>query len=359
MNNNPPTPPTTTSKCLNKRARNARRERQEIRRLRSKQNSNPNTNTQKMTPKPQVVPVNKILVSSRDVVVNEEKSLSYLLHGSVSVCGRRREMEDAVTIAPGFLSSKVVVYDFFGVYDGHGGSGVAKLCRERLHRVLAEEIGGGGGDHNISDVDWERSMCASFSRMDNEVNGGHEGEDQDSESGSLRTTGSTAVVAIVGIEKVVVANCGDSRAVLFHGGVAVPLSNDHKRVEAAGGRVLEWNGPRILGVLATSRSIGDYYLKPYVISKPEVTVHERTLNDEFLILASDGLWDVMTNEVACEVVRRCLSGQLARRYSKTVDGSGAAEAAAVLVELAMARGSKDNISVLVVELKRNVNGCCE
>lgn len=128
---------------------------------------------------------------------------------------------------------------------------------------------------------------------------------------------------------------------------------------------------------------GDHYLKPYVISDPEVTVTKRTSRDEFLILASDGLWDVVSNDVACHVVRRCLSGQIKREVVVDADhqvllmngkktyycdtdtaedvivgrtrggnNPASAAAAAVLAELAMARGSRDNISIIVVELRR-------
>ncbi|KAF3448697.1 hypothetical protein FNV43_RR09410 [Rhamnella rubrinervis] len=163
-----------------------------------------------------------------------------------------------------------------------------------------------------------------------------------------------------GEEEIVVANCGDSRAVLWRGGAAVPLSRDHKpdrpdemeRIEAAGGRIIDWNGCRVLGVLATSRSIGDHYLKPYVIPEPEVTVCKRTKSDEFIVIATDGLWDVVSNEFACEVVRRCLDAQIKRRFPEGFSGSAAAAAATMLAEVAMARGSKDNISIIVVELNK-------
>ena len=61
---------------------------------------------------------------------------------TVSVIGQRREMEDAVRAEQGFWSGRGggESYDFYGVYDGHGGARVAKVCRERLYRVLAEEI---------------------------------------------------------------------------------------------------------------------------------------------------------------------------------------------------------------------------
>lgn len=287
-------------------------------------------------------------------------------HGAVSVIGRRREMEDAVAVAPPFLvaegSGDVEFLEgeegFFAVYDGHGGSRVAEACRERMHVVLAEEVRLRRGDRGQSptgdDARWKEAMAACFARVDGEV--GVEDETDTSE----QTVGSTAVVAVVGPQRIVVANCGDSRAVLSRGGVPVPLSSDHKpdrpdeleRVEAAGGRVINWNGYRILGVLATSRSIGDYYLKPYVIAEPEVTVMDRTDKDEFLILASDGLWDVVSNDVACKIARNCLSGRAASKYPESVSGSTAADAAALLVELAISRGSKDNISVVVVELRR-------
>jgi protein phosphatase 2C len=89
-----------------------------------------------------------------------------------------------------------------------------------------------------------------------------------------------------------------------------------------------------------------------VIAEPEVTIMDRTDKDEFLILASDGLWDVVSNDIACKIARNCLSGRAASKYPESVSGSTAADAAALLVELAISRGSKDNISVVVVELRR-------
>lgn len=160
------------------------------------------------------------------------RSLKCVSHGWISVIGRRRKMEDAVAVAE-FDS-----YQFFAVYDGHGGSGVANACRNRLHRLLEEEVEGkvhrscGGG----GTVDWEKVLKTCFRKMDEEVGGGRtiEEEEEDMEEGggdkavALNTVGSTAVVVIVGEGVVVVANCGDSRAVLCRDGGSVPLSRDHK-----------------------------------------------------------------------------------------------------------------------------------
>ncbi|KAL2527712.1 Protein phosphatase 2C 3 [Abeliophyllum distichum] len=91
---------------------------------------------------------------------------------------------------------------------------------------------------------------------------------------------------------------------------------------------------------------GDHYLRPFVISEPEVTVQKRTESDDFLIIATDGLWDVVHNEFACEVVRKCLG----RNRSRFSNRSGASEATVTLVEVAIAKGSKDDISIIVVQL---------
>ncbi|KAK4734678.1 hypothetical protein R3W88_008939 [Solanum pinnatisectum] len=306
------------------------------------------------------------LATSSEVKKVRESLVTCCSHGSISLIGRRREMEDAVAIYPGFFceggSRK---YDYFGVYDGHGGSRVAHACRHFLHRLVIQQVSE-GEDYDGKSINWGKVMMESFRKMDEKVN---------KEGAEMATIGSTAVVAVVGEEEFVVANCGDSRAVLSRAGVAVPLSIDHKpdrpdeldRIENSGGKVINWNGQRVLGVLATSRSIGDMYLKPYVIPDPEVVVSKRSDEDEFLILASDGLWDVIPNDVACDVTRRCLNGQTIRRCdqqtkshkrddqsSEGIKESLASQAASFLAELAIARGSRDNVSVIVVELNRSV-----
>ncbi|KAI3845445.1 hypothetical protein MKX03_010178 [Papaver bracteatum] len=309
---------------------------------------------------------NEICGGGDDDDVNRD-ILQCVSHGSVSVCGGRTEMEDAVTIVQNLLPSSPsshnvrpsdhdhggeVKYDFFAVFDGHGGSIVANLCCERLHKILENET----VSSNLDEIEWENAMVSCFEKMDGEVS------EKEMENQGIKSTGSTAVVALISKDKIIVANCGDSRAVLSRArSPPIPLSQDHKpdrkdeteRIEAAGGTVINWNGSRVLGVLATSRCIGDRYLKPFVTSVPEVTITSRNESDEFLILASDGLWDVMSNKMACQIARKCLEGKVARLSSSLLDHTcNAAFAAVVLAEVAMARGSKDNISVVIVELKK-------
>ena len=103
-----------------------------------------------------------------------------------------------------------------------------------------------------------------------------------------------------------------------------------------------------------SRAIGDNYLKPYVIPDPEVTVTDRTEDDECLILASDGLWDVVTNETACGVARMCLKGADVAEGGGDSDAAhnACSDAALLLTKLALARQSSDNVSVVVVDLRK-------
>ncbi|PIA64240.1 hypothetical protein AQUCO_00100020v1 [Aquilegia coerulea] len=313
------------------------------------------------------------------------------LWGSISICGRRPEMEDAVTAIPRLvkiplqmlLGDRIVdgmnqrlshaTANFFGVYDGHGGSQVANYCRDRIHSALIEEIEAmkqGLSDGSIQDdwkMQWEKAFTNCFLKVDDEVGGkvSRGSVDGISEPVASETVGSTAVVAVICSSHIIVANCGDSRAVLCRGKEPMPLSVDHKpnredeyaRIEAAGGKVIQWNGHRVFGVLAMSRSIGDRYLKPWIIPDPEVTFIPRAKEDECLILASDGLWDVMTNEEVCDVARRRIllwhkkngTTPLAER-GEGVDPAAQA-AAECLSKLALQKGSKDNITVVVVDLK--------
>lgn len=98
-------------------------------------------------------------------------------------------------------------------------------------------------------------------------------------------------------------------------------------------------------------------MKPWIIPEPEVTFTPRAKEDECLILASDGLWDVMSNEEACQVAKRRIliwhKKNGGAPFERGVGGvDPAAQAAAdYLSVLALQKGSKDNISVVVVDLK--------
>ncbi|KAL4855612.1 putative protein phosphatase 2C 8 [Chlorella vulgaris] len=194
----------------------------------------------------------------------------------------------------------------------------------------------------------EAALAKAFHLTDDEFGnmGGYE---------HLALVGTTAVVALIGNRMLYVANCGDSRAVLCRSGGALPLTDDHKaaredetaRVEAAGGQILFWNGVRVMGLLAVSRAIGDHSLRPYVIAEPEVTIIARHPSDEVLVMASDGLWDVMNNQEAVTLAKKCLGRARSRGSTRQ---SAARVAATVLTRAAVDRGSRDNVTVVIVDL---------
>ncbi|KAK7856098.1 protein phosphatase 2c 77 [Quercus suber] len=310
---------------------------------------------------------------------------SHPLWGFTSICGMRPQMEDDVAVVPRFLHiparilldehdpnsmnhhSSSLTAHFFGVYDGHGGCQVANYCHERLHLALTEEIeiskaSLSDGCTGISCQElWKKAFLNCFVKVDEEIGGVHRGNSgSNSEANQIpiapETVGSTAVVAILCSTHLIVANCGDSRAVLSRRKVVIPLSVDHKpnrddelaRIEAAGGKVIEWKGSRVFG---------DNYMKPWVIPDPEVMFVPRSKEDECLVLASDGLWDVMTNEEVCDIARKRIlvwhkkhGNTLPAERNDSVDPAAQA-AAEYLSRLALQKGSKDNITVIVVDLK--------
>ncbi|CAA3013285.1 probable protein phosphatase 2C 75 [Olea europaea var. sylvestris] len=343
--------------------------------------------------------------SAGDNINNSGAEIVVPMVGSLAVAGRQRDMEDAITVRTNLCSPEITrrrPVHFFGVYDGHGGSHVASMCKDKMHVILQDELTRVGNhatphasgasssrvareeqsmDESGLKEEWTRVLKSCFMRMEevvlNTCSCGIVGLRCSCDRYEVNFVGSTAVVAVLTPQHVVVANCGDSRAVLCRGGRVVPLSFDHKpdrederaRMEACGGRVVYLDGARVEGILAMSRAIGDRYLKPFVISEPEISFTKRDEEDEFLILASDGLWDVMSNEMTCEVARECLreenrhadSGDPSAQTSTTNEGPGtlfpsqSASAAALLIRLALGRKSADNICVIVVDLKRTLS----
>ncbi|KAE8736469.1 putative protein phosphatase 2C 24 [Hibiscus syriacus] len=306
------------------------------------------------------------------------------VYGTMSISGRSREMEDAIFVRTELCRPDVNLrrpVHFFAVYDGHGGSHVAAMCREKMHVLVEEELmrvncngeSDRGKDSRSVEESWRSAMKRSFERMDVMATStcacGSVGHRCGCHSMEVALGGSTAVIALLTPDHIVVANCGDSRAVLYRGGKAIPLSFDHKpdrpdelaRIEAAGGRVIFVNGARVEGILAMSRAIGDKYLKPVVTSEPEITFTKREPEDECLILASDGLWDVLSSDMACEVAHECLKEGSNGALNPTQKEEGAEPlypsrsvlAATLLTRLALGRNSSDNISVIVVDLKRS------
>ena len=164
-------------------------------------------------------------------------------------------------------------------------------------------------------------MCAFSSHIFQQ---GFLGTDEDILQSELSnvSSGCTVVSCIVsGKGEVVCGNAGDSRCVLSRGGVAVPLSFDHKptntaemqRIKKAGGYVED---KRVNGNLALSRAIGDFSFKQNtqvapedqaISAKPDIITTQLQPEDDFLVLACDGIWDCMSNDEVIAFVRKELA----------------------------------------------------
>ncbi|KAJ5893831.1 hypothetical protein N7495_005522 [Penicillium taxi] len=197
---------------------------------------------------------------------------------------------------------------FFGVYDGHGGDKVALFTGENLHKIVSKQDGYAKGDI-------EQALKDGFLATDRAILEDPKYEEE--------VSGCTASTAVISKKKIWVANAGDSRSVLGVKGHAKPLSFDHKpqndgekaRITAAGGFV---DFGRVNGNLALSRAIGDFEFKKspelspeqqIVTAYPDVTIHDVTEDDEFLVIACDGIWDCQSSQAVVEFVRRGIAAK--------------------------------------------------
>uniref|UniRef100_A0A8C9QYP7 Protein phosphatase 1B n=2 Tax=Scleropages formosus TaxID=113540 RepID=A0A8C9QYP7_SCLFO len=272
-----------------------------------------------------------------------------LRFGLSSMQGWRVEMEDAHTAVVG-LPHGLDDWSFFAVYDGHAGSRVANYCSKHLleHITGSEgfrgaERAGPGGEPAVEAV--KSGIRAGFLKIDEYMR-----SFSDLRNGMDRS-GSTAVAVLLSPEHLYFINCGDSRAVLYRGSRVCFSTLDHKpcnprekeRIQNAGGSVMI---QRVNGSLAVSRALGDYDYKcvdgkgpteQLVSPEPEVFEIPRSQEDEFVVLACDGIWDVMSNEELCEFVKS--------RLEVTDDLEKVCNA---VVDTCLHKGSRDNMSVVLV-----------
>ncbi|KAL8260914.1 hypothetical protein R6Q59_024963 [Mikania micrantha] len=267
-----------------------------------------------------------------------------LRYGLSSMQGWRTSMEDAHAAYPNLdcLTS------FFGVYDGHGGQAVSKFCAKYLHQQVIKHEAYSSGDIGTalqkSFLRLDEMMCGQrgwreltilgdkkdqFSGMmekliwsprSGEVNG-RQTDDWSVEEGPYSnyegpTCGSTACVAIIRNNQLVVANSGDSRCVISRKCQAYNLSKDHKPdLESEKERILNAGGfihcGRVNGSLNLTRAIGDMELKKdkslpaekqILTANPDINMVEICQDDDFLVLACDGIWDCMSSQQLVDFV---------------------------------------------------------
>ncbi|XP_009799378.1 putative protein phosphatase 2C 47 [Nicotiana tabacum] len=262
--------------------------------------------------------------------------------GSYSEIGPKPYMEDEhiciddlrehIGASEGLLSPGA----FYGVFDGHGGVDAASFTQKNLLDFIVED------SHFPSMV--KRAIRNAFKKADNAL----------ADTKSLdNTSGTTALTALMLGRTMVIANAGDSRAVLGKRGRAIELSKDHKpntnserlRIEKLGGVIYDGY---LNGQLSVARALGDWHIKGSkgtkgpLSSEPELEKVILSEEDEFLIMGCDGLWDVMSSQYAVTIVRKELMlHNDPERCSRE------------LVREALKRNTCDNLTVLVVCFSRD------
>lgn len=270
--------------------------------------------------------------TEKEVHVGEGNGLRYCVS---SMQGWRLEMEDAHTAVCG-LKKPHESLSFFGVFDGHAGNHISLHCAEHLLTTIT-------ATDQFSKADFGAGLREGFLQLDREMR----------RISADKPGGSTATCVLVTPQRLYLANCGDSRAVLFRNGVTSVCTVDHRptlakekaRIENAGGSVMI---DRVNGSLAVSRALGDYQFKLNILlppteqmvsPEPDIYVCERTLNDQFVVIACDGIWDVMTNEDVCAFI-----------HSRLLVTQDLPEIVNSVLEVCLHKGSRDNMTLLLLLL---------
>ncbi|CAM8935080.1 unnamed protein product [Rhodiola kirilowii] len=272
--------------------------------------------------------------------------------GSVKFQGLRDEMEDDILVRSDGLNG----FSFAAVFDGHAGFSSVKFLREELYNECASSLQDG---LLLSSRDFDTmksAMQKAFQQADAKLLDWLTSTDKDDESGS------TATVIFIGNETLLVSHVGDSSVVLSRNGKPEILTNPHRpygrnkvslqeirRVREAGGWIVDG---RICGDISVSRAFGDVRFKTkkndrikfkddLVTALPDIYQVSLGTDAEFILLASDGLWDYMNSLEAVNLVRNQLQ--------KHGDVQLACEA---LAQTALDRRSQDNVSIIIADLGR-------
>jgi serine/threonine protein phosphatase PrpC len=259
---------------------------------------------------------------------------------SHSLQGKRKTQEDQHFSFLN-LDNTTIEYNslnLFGVFDGHGGSIVSKYLKMNLPDFFLIKT-----KKNIY------KSKKNFIEYINEVYNFLQHNLITKHPKAVEYCGSTACVVLhyldINNKHVLwLINVGDSRAVLCNRkNKAVALTNDHKpndsfeksRIESLGGKIhfdgYDWR----IKSLSLSRAFGDLDCCPYVTHVPSIMKYNININDKFLIIACDGLWDALTNQDAVNFINNLQTNNFKGNYAKAIAEHG------------LIKGSQDNITVII------------
>lgn len=291
--------------------------------------------------------------------VNSKHDNPVFRFGVAADQGKREYMEDRSCIIEDFRplgtgdGPEIASTTLCGVFDGHLSSKAANMAANNLHEHLSKEAGYLAAVKRGPALDQEAISLAlrrSFQRCDHEIVAMSKAEDN-------WKGGTTACIALTIDKDLFVAHVGDSGAFCIRDGAARRLTMDHKptnpaeskRIADAGGTVNQ-TLDRVYSaeagtMLAMSRALGDANFKEgdgssFVSNRPDVRHLLLTEQDSAIVIASDGMSDVMADQEAADCIKATVQ----------LDGSeGAAQRCAeALVKLALDKGTSDNVTALVV-----------
>ncbi|KAL2535690.1 Protein phosphatase 2C family protein [Forsythia ovata] len=313
--------------------------------------------------------------------------------------GRREYQEDRITcnldmkipykhktLRAGKNGPEEATVGIAAVFDGHGGREASEMASEKLADYLVlhtmfnsynQAVPRNGENNDVDTGCFTQTSSQGVPPViDRSIYGIlKEGllrtiQDIDSEFSQEAlekgyTSGSTLTVLLLVEGRFLIANVGDSKAILCSRKIrshnetvealhTEELTRDHHpdredekaRIEAAGGFVHVWGVPRVNGILAMSRAIGDVFLKRYgVIAVPDVTGwRPLTSEDIYLVVASDGLFETLTPQNVCDL----LHNKASEVSSECLLSSSLADC---IIRTAFKRGSTDNLSVILIPWK--------
>ncbi|NGX43549.1 MAG: hypothetical protein K940chlam7_01847 [Chlamydiae bacterium] len=270
-------------------------------------------------------------VFEEGMVFKEQRKVGPYGVSIVGAQGPRNAMEDAHLMTEIILDlGKKHKLQLFGVFDGHGGSTCAKYVQETLPDILKHQM---EKMNSFNDVDIYNAVVRTFVLINDLW------KDLPFQKTPHRnTSGTTAALCIILNQQTLwVATVGDSGVVIGDGIQAVQLSEFAKpTIEKYGHEILFRGGGvmwgRVDGSLDMARSIGDLD-HPSVSARPTIRVFDLGKQNR-LIIACDGLWDVVNPQEAIDAMQ----------------GKTGLEAAKYLEKLAYLKGSWDNVTVMVVDL---------
>lgn len=236
----------------------------------------------------------------------------------------RKSMEDFSDINPYFYQDEQYKISFFALYDGFCGKEVAVYLQKKLQQCLLTNI-------KKNKFDIEKSFGDTFAQMENSIK----------EISNSSTCGSTATVVLIVNKIIYCANIGNTSCYsIYNKNQIKKISIDHdcknqteiERVKQNGGEIFN---KRVFGSLSLTRCFGDFDFKAYGVSaKPTISKKKIVKEENFLIIASDGVWDVIHEEE--------LKGYISKNLS-------ASELSALIIKEALRNYSRDNVSCIVIK----------